>query len=445
MMKELIGLGFILTFITCSSVNAKLIKQWPGYIDNSQCQKGAVECGRSFFNEWNSDGTMYRTEKNKNDDGLVQKINEQWNRQGPGYNTQKVDVKIAFSWTGIPTQIGGNDQGITLNDGHGNPTTYRLKGFGYNDLGMGIQLHLCKLDKSLRTCKEDYGKPLNFSFPFSSMLTGKYESAFTLEKDGDNWIGVSWMQIWTSTNDIRLGVDNDGNQMAVRSLRFPGLLVNATFTTYPDPNTNYKVDTSNYNYYPFSSKVVRLNDRKCSLNITGTPVMFSTPDSPLSVTTAQSGNIGPVKPTTLQLSCEGGVNDASVVDISGVDKLTPINGENAIHTVTSIKIVENDPVYINGQPQIKMSHSTEGAASNLYVLGSLSNEANCQVDPLRLSENLVDKFNLQRFPNNNVVAKPDFSIPQFDLGTIHWRLCKESGTLNDGKYSGSANIIVEYK
>lgn len=424
---------------------ARVVKHWPGYIDNSECQKGNTECGAKFFEAWNSDGVMYKTEADSDIDQFIYKVNHMWNAAGAGHQTQKLKIKISLNYTGIPSQPFEQNTGITLYDGHDNLTKYRLKGFGYNDAGMGIQIHLCKLSKSTHRCEAPYGTPKTFNFKHKDMLIPRnYIQAFELAKDGNDWIGISWYQIWTSTNAIRLGVDHDGNQMAVRSLKLPGVRLQATLEATPLEGNGYGPHFDNANTVPIGFKVARLNDRKCSLNITGTPVQFSTLDTPLSITTGQTGIVGPVKQTRLQMSCENGVFDDSVLGIDSVDRVTPISGKNALHSITSIRIEEKTPVNINGS-QINMTHKSGEEAKNLYVLGSFSDQPTCKVEPLPINTELVDKFKLERFPNSKIPVNGDDSIPQFDIGTIHWRLCKEAGSLKEGKYSGSANIVVEYK
>lgn len=439
-------------FSVVEQVNAQQYRYWPGYIDNSDCER-MKECGK-MVNIFADDGKIYVGGRNSL---LLQNTQKAWKNGTGAQSTHSIKPLVHVEMRDISAvQPDQGKYGVYLKDGQGNHTEYRLKGFPTENTALNVRAWLCDVSRDAELKCTDKDKYVDYRFTLADLIKGSYsKDIHTL----NNREAIGWLEVWVNGKDYRLASDD---AFGVRSIQLPGIWIyiqTERFNQYGN-----KIPYDNYGSYTIllSDKIARLNHRQCKLTLNpDKPVYFGN----LSVTDDQEGQIGTTRETQVHLSCGGSYNeylfsggtkilsDGSSDPTVNVLTLTPVSGKKAVHVVEEMKITAGTPVMINNENKIGLTLQGSNSRNNtvravpnpnIYVEGSLDNTPFCGTKnkPLPLDVDLKQHSLVKSFENK---GEPDNAIGPRHINTFYWKLCKKNGEVEGGKYKGTATISIKYK
>lgn len=448
---------YLLAFITliASTANAGPKVYWPGYIDNSVCLEKAAqglpsECGEAAFSNMNNHGSYTAESREFEFFYEWSQIWEHLNNEKPESNLSYIEVhmRVMISQSDLDnTRTVTKEDGLPLKTTNNQPTPYWLKGFGAGgDGAFDVEYRLCnKVNESKydQTCKvEDKWIKLG-SFTFDDIVdytTTDWGKMVTLDRKQ----AIHGFRIKTGDPRFRLGFRGDKNS-DVRSLVLPSINIVAKITAKNSAGNKIRDTKTDFTLIRKRTQT-RLNHRKCYLTTDNQNVSFGK----LYLDKNSQGKIGPEIERVLKLRCNAETENLQFgghidhVPTAGDYKDTQVSGSRVVHTVKSVSLnATSDFIDSKGVKHIGMTRDGASMVSDkLYVEGSLRAQQPCGVNGL-----LVGNNKPQGLFNDKLQANPieDNNIPEHDYSKIYWKLCKNPGSMEAGKYTGNATITIEYQ
>lgn len=390
---------------------------WPPYIDNSACLKGASKC--HFNTGWN-DGTIWFDN--------ISSITQQYlgSAGSSQYNGTGYKANIKFKYVGLPqTPQPGKPMLLAAAGNYQDATTYKLSGLENEE--MTVQWQYVEWNKDWTSHGET--KYYYDKFTVSQVMTG-----VSLGRHFDSNQQVTGYSIWYDSLDYNNFYLISGDRPQVRTLQLPG--IRGELTLIPDKNEYKGYTDRGLQFLPI--QYVRLNHRECEIKVDSNTVNFGEVIIPPDKTGVVSNEIA----TQIKLSCNGYNETLWWGSLENQNKNYQINGEGVFHTVTNLHLT---PTYLTTTDSSvkKIGLQLEGndgngqkIPKNFYVEGSLVEKAQCGQNALNVDGHTN---NLPEFGD----TVSDFNDK--DYSKIYWKLCKEPGGLQGGKYKGSVTIKLEYR